>query len=62
MKNVEKSNLVNKIYLTKIHHSFEGDTFFPKLGSDWEEVERIDCKADKKHNYAYSFLTFKKIN
>ena len=57
-----ESNLVDKIYLTKIHHSFEGDTFFPTLSSDWKEVERIDCKADEKHDYAYSFLTFKKIN
>ena len=25
-----KANLVDKIYLTKIHHSYEGDTFFPE--------------------------------
>lgn len=56
-----EKNLVDKIYLTKVHHSFAGDTFFPELGSKWIEVERIDCKIDKKHAYNYSFLTFKKI-
>ena len=57
-----EANLVNKIYLSKVHHSFEGDTFFPDLNTDWKEVKRIDYKADEKHDYAYSFLTFEKIN
>jgi len=57
-----EANLVDKIYLTKIHHTYEGDTFFPELGNEWEEVGRIDCKTDKKHAHNYSFLTFEKIN
>ena len=57
-----ETNVVDKIYLTKIHHTYEGDTFFPELGSQWQEVERIDCKADKKHAHNYSFLIFEKIN
>ena len=57
-----ENNLVDRIYLTKIHHTFEGDTFFPELNSDWKEIERIDCKEDEKHDYSYSFLTFEKIN
>ena len=57
-----EANLVDKIYLTKINHSFNGDTFFPELGSEWKEVERIDCQSDEKHAYDYSFLTFEKIN
>ena len=57
-----ETNLVDKIYLTKVHHSFEGDTFFPELNTDWKEMERIDHKADEKHDYSYSFLTFEKIN
>jgi dihydrofolate reductase len=57
-----EANLVDKIYLTKVRHSFEGDTFFPELNTDWKQIERIDCKEDEKHAYAYSFLTFEKIN
>ena len=56
------AGVVDKIYLTKIHHSFDGDTFFPKLGNNWKEVGRIDYKADEKHANDYSFLTFQKIN
>ncbi len=55
-----KENLVDKIYLTKIYHSFNGDTFFPLLDERWVESSRIDYKADRKHAYDYSFLTFKK--
>ena len=52
--------LIDKIYLTRIHYNFNGDTFFPKLESEWQEIKRIDCKADKRHAYDYSFLTFQK--
>jgi dihydrofolate reductase len=57
-----EQKLVDKIYLTKVHHSFEGDTFFPELNADWKKTERIDHKVDEKHEYAYSFFTFEKIN
>ena len=56
------ANLIDKIYLTKVHQEFEGDTFFQELGTKWKETERINCKADKKHAHNYSFLTFEKIN
>ena len=55
-----EANLIDKIYLTKIYHSFDGDTFFPELTSDWEEEDRIENKADKKHSYDYDFITLKK--
>ena len=54
-------DLVDKIYLTKVHCDFEGDAFFPELGKNWQETQRIDCTKDKNHAYNYSFLTFKKI-
>ena len=57
-----EANLVDKIYLTKVYFSFDGDTFFPELNADWKETERTDCKADEKHVHDYSFLTFEKIN
>ncbi len=57
-----QKELVDRIYLTKIHQAYEGDTFFPELGKEWKEIDRIDCKADEKHAYDYSFLTFEKIN
>ena len=55
-----EKNLVDKIYLTKVHHSFEGDTFFPELSSDWKEVNKTENKADEKHKYNYDFITLER--
>jgi len=55
-----EKNLVDKIYLTKIHHSFKGDTFFPELSSDWKETNKIENKADDKHKYNYDFITLER--
>ena len=35
-----EQNFVDKIYLTKVHHSFDGDTFFPTLGQEWKEIRK----------------------
>ena len=55
-------NLVDKIYLTKVHYSFEGDTFFPELSAEWKEIDRIDHQADEKNNYNFSFIIYTKDN
>lgn len=53
--------LLSKIYLTKIHRSFEADTFFPKITSDdWVEIEREEFEPDAKTPFSYSFLTYQK--
>ena len=57
-----ESNLVDKIYLTKIHHVFEGDTFFPELNHNWQEVNIIKNKADDDHDYDYDFIFLEKNN
>ena len=55
-----EENIVDKIYLTRIHQSYDGDTFFPKFGPEWKEISRVSYKADEKHAHDYSFLTFEK--
>ena len=57
-----QNNLIDIIYLTRVHSIINGDTYFPELGNEWEEINRLDCKADKKHSHDYSFLTYKKNN
>jgi dihydrofolate reductase len=48
--------LVDKIYLTTIHHKFTGDAFFPKLDdNEWNEIESIYNEADDNNKYAYTF-------
>lgn len=53
-------HLADKLYLTRIHHTFEdADTFFPEFNlEEWELVHEEVYKADKKHQYDYTFLTY----
>jgi len=52
--------LADTIYLTEVHHAFEGDTFFPEIDSLlWTETSRENFKADEKHAYDYSFVKLK---
>ena len=55
-----EQNLVDRIYLTRIHYSFDGDTFFPELNSDWKEINREDCFKDEINNYNFSFIVLEK--
>lgn len=53
--------LAQKLYLTQIHHQFDGDIFFPKLApSEWTEVERQNFETDDKNQYKYSFVILEK--
>lgn len=58
----EAINFADKLYLTRIHHQFEADTFFPAIASSqWKEISKEDFLPDEKHKYGYSFITFDKI-
>ena len=53
--------LAQRLYLTQIHHSFEGDTYFPEYDLEkWKEIKRVDCKADEENKYDYSFIILKR--
>jgi dihydrofolate reductase len=48
--------LVHRIYLTRIHHSFEGDAFFPEIPpAEWTLVKSHYYAADEKNQYSHSF-------
>jgi dihydrofolate reductase len=58
----EAINFADKLYLTRIHHQFEADTFFPVIDTSlWKELSKEHFQPDEKHKYAYSFITFEKI-
>jgi dihydrofolate reductase len=52
--------LADQIYLTRIHHSFEGDRHFPELNNEWLEVESIEHPTDEKHVHSFTFYTYQK--
>jgi dihydrofolate reductase len=48
------------IYLTRVHTTINGDTFFPSIHeTEWELISNDDFEADDKHQYAYSFQKWK---
>ena len=47
------------IELTKVHHSFDADAFFPKINkSEWVLVESEENYKDEKHLYNYTYETY----
>ena len=50
-----------RLYITRLHQEFEGDTFFPQINFDeWDETERIKFPADGRNPVAYSFLIYER--
>lgn len=51
----------DRIYLTLIHHNFEGDAFFPELNQEeWKLASNKDFAADEKNKYAHSFQVWER--
>lgn len=60
----EQSMLIaNKMYITKVHHSFKGDTFFPEIDPKvWQVTAQENHFKDEKHAFDFSFITYEKIS
>jgi dihydrofolate reductase len=53
--------LAGRIYLTRLHRAFVGDTRFPSLdNADWRAVQREDFPADGERELGYSYLTLER--
>ena len=53
---------IQRIYMTIIHHEFEGDTFFPVIDkAEWQERERETHQADEQNRYSYSFIILDRL-
>jgi dihydrofolate reductase len=51
----------NRIYLTRVHHQFDGDAFFPELPHDqWQLMQSRFCEADEKNAYSHTFEVWQK--
>ena len=54
-------DLVDRIYLTRIHAEVEGDTFLPEIDLDeWELDSEEHHEADEKNKFDYSFLVYER--
>lgn len=55
-------HLTDKLYVTKIHHTFDGDVSFPQIDPNiWKKITNITFQADDKNKYAYTFFEYEKI-
>ena len=54
-------DLADRIYLTRVHTTIDGDVFFPEIDpKEWMETERTEHPVDEKHQYSCSFITFER--
>ena len=54
--------ITQKIYMTKIHQNFKGDTWFPKINEiEWKVIDAEDHFNEEKQ-IKYSFLIYERIN
>lgn len=54
-------NLVDKMYITHIEASFEGDTFFPKVDwSKWKRKNIFSHKNDQENPYDFEVVSYEK--
>lgn len=47
--------------ITRVHGTFEGDAYFPAIDEKiWEVVRTEYHAADEKHQYAFTYITYKR--
>ncbi len=53
--------VAEKIELTRVHESFEADTFFPEIiPEEWELINEEHHEKDERHQFTFSYLTYVK--
>ncbi len=51
--------LADQLDITRVHHSFEADVYFPEIDTEvWELVSEAFNPKDEKHLYDFTFQTF----
>ena len=51
----QSMNLVDRIYLTRIHQDFAGDVYYPEISE--KEFRQVECR-DRTEPLAFSFLIY----
>ena len=57
-----ENNLVDRIYLTRVHTEIDGDTYFDDLDDSWKLLHAELHPSDEKHPFAFTFQTFERLS
>ena len=51
--------MAGKLYLTRVHHSFEADTFFPEIDfTRWDTLSSEKVEAGENNQYAHTYTEY----
>ena len=54
--------VADRIELTRVHSTFEADTFFPEINtSHWQKTSETPHGIDEKHQHAFTYETWDRI-
>ncbi|MDR4925993.1 dihydrofolate reductase [Peribacillus sp. YIM B13472] len=53
--------VTDRLYITEIHETFEGDTFFPVIDENhWDKISSNPGSIDEKNRYSHDFIILQK--
>ncbi len=56
-----ENDLVDRLYITRVHAEVEGDTVFPEVDlDDWDLVSEEHHQEDERNEHPYSFLVYER--
>lgn len=58
----ETMGQASRLYLTRIHHQFQADVFFPEINlNDWHCIDKEFRQHDEKNQYDITFYVYDRI-
>jgi len=57
----QSMDIADKIELTRVHASPDADTFFPEIGDEWFLTTKVSNTKDDKHEFDFTYLTYKRL-
>lgn len=57
-----ESNIVDEMYITHVHHSYDAETFFPEFDAvQWKSSLLFQQEIDEKHEAAFTVRKYTKV-
>ena len=54
--------MTDRLYITKIQASFEGDTYFPIMDEkEWRKISSTPGMVDEKNQYPHQFIVLERM-